>query len=192
MKKIMAITLFLCVFFIGCEEEPEDKSIGQIIITGIPAKIPVYDNESVENETYRVYLNASNSQDPDKPSAAKGLAEVTPAMKQPNGTYTVTIQLQNPNPDPNYASGSWSGTANYFSIVISPKDVTTDKENAIWAKASINPLDKGMANCDWNSIPMDFRVLLKSDPEDKLKINEKLMAMYNNIVCKDSTITIPQ
>jgi hypothetical protein len=180
MKKIMAITLFLWVFFIGCDEAPEDYSIGEITITGIPADIPVSGNDTVKNNTYRVYLNASDSQSKDDPSKAKGWADVETAIKQTDGTYTVIIKLENPNPledkDPTKDTGSWSGTANNFSVVISPKNVSGG-ENVIWAKAGTT-LNKGKKNCDWNKL-FDFRTL---------GLNEETNALFTEIVCQDHDI----
>jgi len=199
MKKIIAVILFLCVFFTGCKEEEEDLSISQITITGIPAQIPVFGKENEtpvpSNETYRVYLNASDDMDPDKRSAvkAKGWWDMVPTT---NNTCTVTIQLKNPNPldgslDPTIDTGSWSGTAKYFSVVISPQDVSADRENAIWAKASIKPLDKGMAICDWNSLT-DFRAILKN-PQNVMyqNIQHNLDVIFDDIICEDPDLTRP-
>jgi hypothetical protein len=179
-RKIIAVTLFLLVFFTGCDEE-EDYSVGAITITGIPEEIPVMGNENVRNKTYKVYLNASNSQSENDTPVAKGVALVSEGTLT-GGKYTVTIQLQNPNPpdndDPTNNTGPWSGTANYFSIVISPQDVSAGVET-IWAKAGL-ALDKGKKNTAWDSL-MDFRV----DPEDKLGFKVKTKALFDLIVCKD-------
>jgi len=192
MKKIMAIFLFLFIFFTGCKEEPEDYSISEITITGIPAQIPVFGNDSVLNDTFKVYLNASNSQSENDLPVAKGLVKVTEAMKQADGTYTVTIKLQKPNPadnkDPNLDTDPWSGTANYFSVVISPKDVSAGAET-IWVKAGLT-LDKGKENSVWDStVFMDFRESMRKNPEDNMGFAIKTKALYNEIVCRDPDIT---
>jgi hypothetical protein len=181
MKKIMVIILFLCIFFTGCKEDPEDYSISEINITGIPARIPEFKNESVLKNIYKVYLNASDSQSENDPPVAKGVKQITADMIRVGETYTVTINLQNPNPsnikNPNLDTGSWSGTAKYFSVVLSPQDVTGGV-NTIWVKAGLT-LDKEKKNCDWNSL-MDLRIL----PGYSSKIN----ALYKDIVCEDPTI----
>jgi len=190
MKKILAIILFLCIFFAACDDgQEEDYSIGEITITGIPAQIPVLGNESVKNNTYKVYLNASDSMKENEPPAAKGVMVITPAMKQDDGTYTVVIKLQKPNPadepDPNYDTGPWRGTANYFSVMISPDTITADGANAIWAKGGTT-LNKGKARYNWETKGfMDFR-----DPalSEAMEFPQKTKALYDDIVYKDPEI----
>jgi hypothetical protein len=193
MFTVFIFALFMCVFFTACEDskEEEDYSIGEITITGIPAQIPVMGDEGVLNDTYKVYLNASNSQSENDAPAAKGVREISPDMKKEDGgTYTVTINIQNPNPpdkeDPNLDTGPWYGTARYFSVVISPQDVTGGVKT-IWARAGTT-LDKGKKSCDWNSL-MNFRELIKNDPEDKMEFAKKANALYTDIVRKDPDIT---
>ncbi|MDR3019387.1 MAG: hypothetical protein LBU66_00615 [Treponema sp.] len=199
-----AISLFLILCFTGCNEEElpggDDYNIGKITITGIPAVISVNDNtEADPKETFKVYFNASDSMDEAKPPKAKGLLKIEEKMKQSNGTYTVTINLQKPNPNigdnnnyipnpdnPNHPTGSWSGTANYFSIMISPQDTSEHGVDAIWAIGGYT-LNKGKAQIEWNGKGMqDFRN--KALPPT-LKLDEKTLALYNDIVCKDPEIT---
>ncbi|MDR2576360.1 MAG: hypothetical protein LBC52_07970 [Treponema sp.] len=183
-------TLFFCVFFTGCDDndQEEDYSIGEITIYNIPENIPVFDNEEVTAPVFKIYLNASNSQSENDPPAAKGVAEASKGTRA-NDKYSVTIQLQKPNPkdepDPNFITAPWSGTASYFSVVISPYDVTNGV-NTIWAKAGTT-LNKGKKSCDWESL-MDFRALIKSDPEDKMEFAKKTNALFTDIVCKDPDI----
>jgi len=190
MKRIFTITLFLCIFFAACEDsQEEDYSISEITITGIPPKIPVFGNEDVKNDTYKVYLNASNSMNENDPPAAKGAMVLTPVMKQEDGTYTVVITLQKPNPanvpDPNYDTGPWRGTANYFSVMLCPETITADEADAIWVKGGVT-LNKGKASYDWYAKGfMDFR-----DPglSEAMKFPQKTKALYDDIVYKDPGI----
>jgi len=179
MKKIIAVILFSSVFFIGCkdDQEEEDYAIGEITITGIPSRIPVFENESSLNNTYKVYLNASDSMSETDPPVAKGVRKISDAIKQANGTYTVTVNLQNPNPPD---TGPWAGTARYFSVMISPDDLSEYDEEAIWVKAGTT-LDKGKASCDWNGL-MDFRILPG--------FAQKTYALYRDIVREDPEIVV--
>ena len=195
MFTVFIFALLMCVFFAACEDskEEEDYSIGEITITGIPVQIPVMGDEGVLNDTYKVYLNASNSMSEKDRPAAKGVKEITPDMKkQDGGTYTVTISLQNPNPledeNPNLDTGPWFGTARYFSVVISPQDVTGGGVNTIWAKAGYT-LDKGKKNIAWDSL-MDFRNLMSGT--DPLGFAKKSNALFTDIVCKDPDIEKPE
>jgi hypothetical protein len=192
--KITAIALFLCVFFAGCDDgnNEEGYSIGEITIYNIPAQIPVFDNEAVSVPAFKIYLNASNTQSENDPPAAKGLAKLSEEGTLADGKYTVTIKLQKPNPsgeeDPNADTGSWSGTANYFSVMISPANITEYGVKAVWVKAGTT-LNKGKKNCDWDSLKPDFRTLIREDPDDKMEFAKKANALYTDIVCKDPDIT---
>jgi hypothetical protein len=187
--QIIAITLLLCVFFAGCDDntQEEDYSIGEITIYNIPENIPVLGNEAVTAPVFKIYLNASNSQSENDPPTAKGLAEASKGTRA-NGKYSVTIKLQKPNPndepDPNFVTGPWSGTASYFSVVISPQDVANGV-NTIWAKAGTT-LNKGKKSCDWDSL-MDFRTLMLIE-NDPMEFAKKTNALFTDIVCKDPDI----
>ena len=193
MKKIIAVILFSFILFIGCkdDQEEEDDSVGQITITGIPDEIPVMNNESNKRPVFKVYLNASNSKSEYVHPVAKGVKEITSNMKPVNRKYTVTINLQNANPkddkDPNKNTGPWFGTARYFSVMISPNDVSNGGVNTIWVRAGTT-LDKGMAICDWEDL-QDFRKFIKEDPNDELEYGKKAAALFNDIVCADPDIT---
>ena len=184
MKKITAIALFLCVFFVGCgDEREEDYSIGEITITDIPVAITVASDPEKTNDTFKVYLNASNSMDETQPPVAKGLVKVTEAMKQADETYKVTIQLQNPNykGNPNDDTGPWRGTADYFSIMLCPQ--TAMSVGYIWAKAGYT-FNKGKAICSWKGLidlrgssPLVagradamFNLVVKADPDIKTQL----------------------
>jgi len=194
MKKKLAMILFFCAFFAGCDDnaQEEDISIGEITIYNIPENIPVFENDTVTVPAFKIYLNASNSQSEKDPPAAKGVAKVSEG-KLENGKYTVTIQLKKPNPqdelNPNFDTDPWFGTASYFSVVISPQDVAIHGVNAIWAKAGTT-LNKGKKSCDWNNL-MNFRELIKRDPEDKMEFAKKTKALFTEIVCKDPDINKP-
>jgi hypothetical protein len=185
------ISLFLLLCLIACLEEPEeDTSIGEITIYNIPERIPVFGNETVSVPFFKIYLNASNTQSKDDPPAAKGVAKFSDG-KLEKGTYTITIQLQNPNPpdkkDPNEDTGLWSGTANYFSLMICPEDVSGYGVDAVWVKGGTT-LNRGKESLDWESKNLpDFRASMKLE-DDPLGAAEKTQALYADIVCKDGDI----
>jgi hypothetical protein len=182
-----AISLFLLT---GCPDEPEgDYSSSEITIYNIPQNIPVFGNDSASAPAFKIYLNASNTMSEDDPPAAKGVAKFSNGTLT-DGKYTITIRLQNPNSpeqeDPNADTGPWSGTANYFSVMISPEDVTEHGANAVWVRAGTT-LNKGKESCDWNSL-INFRGVMANDPDDEAEYAKKTNALYNSIVCKDKDI----
>ena len=163
-KLVLPAALLLILLASGCDDGTSgNKDIVEITITNIPANIFVWDSATntattIFNPTFRVYINASNSMEPDDAPEAKGLIQVTPQMLQPNGTYTVTIPLQNPNPgfgqpgynaNPNIDTGPWSGTARYFSIMLSPQNTMPYQINAIVARGVTN-LDRGKSTIRWD------------------------------------------
>ena len=184
----LLVSLSLLLFF-GCEEdEPakeEDKSISEITVYNIPANIPVKGNASVTNEAFKIYLNASNSDKPTDPPVAKGVAKFSTGT-QKDGKYSITIKLQNPNPasdkDPNTDTGSWSGTARYFSIMISPQSVASDGINAVWMRAGMT-LNKVKKECNWETL-IDSRT-------NPLVKPEQIQALYSDIILNDTEITRP-
>jgi hypothetical protein len=194
---LMVISLSLVLLFAGCPEEPEeDLGIGEITRTGIPAAIPVWDKankkdrDDIEpNDTFKVYLNASNSMSPSVAPEAKGLIKVSPETLQNDGTHTVTMRLQNPNPgfgkpeyntNPNLDTGSWSGTASFFSITICPRDTVPNGIDAIWTRAGYT-LNKGKKTIAWNGLSVNFRTSTIVTPS-------QINALYDDIVCKDPEI----
>jgi len=181
---LASLSLFLCL---GCEEDDteEDKSIGEITVINIPANIPVFNNETTANAAFKIYLNASDSQSEDDQPVTKGVAKFS-ASTLKDGTHSVTIKLQNPgapNGDPNKDTGSWSGTAKYFSIMICPQSVIENGINAVWIKGGYT-LDKGKKECDWRNL-VDFRI--KGD--DSMGLIKKSQALYDSIVPFDNDIT---
>jgi hypothetical protein len=191
---IIIISLIFPLFLASCDEEQEeDLSISQITISNIPAQIAAAVG-SGSNTTFKIYLNASDSQSEDDAPVAKGVAKISDGT-QINGKYTVTINLQNPNPadekDPNFDTGSWSGTAKYFSLMISPQTVPASEGwNSVWVKAGTT-LNKGKKSLDWNSTSlMDFRTLIANDPDDTSGFLLKLKALFNDIIPEDPEITL--
>ena len=94
-----SVFAILCILSLttACAPEPDpDPAISEITIYNIPAQIPINGNSDVSNNTYKIYLNASNFQDDDRPPAAQGSAILTPDMLQEDGRYTVTIELRRP------------------------------------------------------------------------------------------------
>ena len=180
---LFSIITILCLS--GCPQNAEeDISIGEITIFNIPAEVPVK-GKSTSSPVFKVYLNASDSQSEFDPSVARGLTLISQGTLDSNkNTYTVTIKLIKPNPennmDPDLKTDPWSGTANYFSVMISPKSVKGEGENAVWIKGGYT-LTKGKANCDWDSL-INFR-------ETTLPgIPEKASALYRDIILNDSMI----
>ena len=177
------------LLFLACEEEPttqeENMSISEITIYNIPANIPVKGNTSVTNEAFKIYLNASNSQDPTVPPVAKGVARFSTGTNK-DGKYSIKIKLQKPNipsdKDPNTNTGQWSGTANFFSVMICPQSVASDGINAIWMRAGMT-LNKGRKECNWDSL-FDSRT-------NSLVKPEQIQALYNDIILNDDEITKP-
>jgi len=189
MSKFAAVCLLFALCFAGCgEDKPEgDYSVSAITIHNIPLQIPVRYNETEKNDTFKVYLLASNSMNPDDLPVAKGLVTVTPDMLVDGTSYTVTIDLQKPNAkrgdDPNLPTGPWSGTASFFSIVISPKPA--DKVEDIWVKAGMT-LNKGKENMDWGGSG-----LLDSRSSGSLITPKQVDALYKEVVSLDPEITAP-
>ena len=184
---LASLSLLLCL---GCEDDDDDDlSIGEITVINIPVNIPVFNNEATANAAFKIYLNASDSQSENAPSVAKGVAKFSQDASN-KGTYSIKIKLQKPSKpisgepgDPNEKTDSWSGTAKYFSIMICPQSVATDKINAVWIKGGYT-LDKGKKECDWNNL-MDFRV----KGTDTLGLIQKSQVLYDSIVLKDKEIT---
>jgi hypothetical protein len=205
---IVGFTIF-CIT--GCSEEPDsDFSICTMTTYNIPARIPVLvknaekgsDYTPTYNEAYKVYLNASNSMDADKAPEAQAMVKLSPAMLQENGTYTATFELRkpivnlsgspdyNPDLDPNDDRGPWSGTANYFSVMLSPQDVTKHGWNSIYIKASQKSLNKELINCDWNtSLNVDFNEAIAAGQLQFMNLEGKMQSLYNELVCRDPDIT---
>lgn len=193
-KMLIFVIVGIVFFLAGCAEEPEDYSVGKITIINIPADIAMDGNSSATSPAFRVYLNASNSMSPDDPPATKGVAHLGDencancSSVKTGSTWTVTMQLLKPNPDPqtdndpSLDTGSWSGTANYFSIMISPENLNGNGVDAVWAKGSYT-LNKGKAQIDWNKL-MDFRDPALAD----MGLGIKTLALYNDIILNDPDI----
>ena len=184
---VLSVLLILCVT--ACPEPEEDYNIGEITIYNIPANIPVLGKSAIISPTFKVYLNASNSMSADDEPEAKGLALISSGVSNAvSQTYSVTMQLQNPNPpdepDPNYDTGPWSGTALFFSIMISPQYVTEDEDNIIWVKAGTT-LDKGKSRIDWSASPplINFR-----NPDLPGTFAGETRSLYEEIILKDDDI----
>ena len=187
----------------GCSPEPEDDySISKITISNIPEKIPVsvgYPEPpplvTTYNDTYKIYLNASDYMEADKPHKAQATALIADGdFDAASGTYTITLELRKPilgayGADPDENDGPWSGTANYFSVVLSPRDVSADGQRAIYIKASDKALNRGMANIDWTKdLTVDFNKAI-AEGVTIMNLAEKAERIYEDIVLKDDAIT---
>ena len=195
MKKRVFVFLTVCLFlafcFAGCgnDNEPEDDlSIGSITITNIPEKILVKgSNLGIYNDTFKVYINASDSQSPEDPSVAKGLVLIsdTSKVKKENGTYTVTMDLKKPNEksgeDPNLETAPWSGTSLFYSVFITPQNTTQHEKDAIWVKGGFT-LDKGSPSVDWEKLT-DLR-----KTQAGFDMSAQVKAIYDLIICNDPDI----
>ena len=195
--KIAAVVL-LAAGLAACPPEPEaDLSFDTITIYNIPATFSV-DGQDIEVVTFKVYVNASDYRDPTKPPAAQGFRKIDVRMKQANGTYTVPIPLRKPkinlatlpdgtpNPDyddslsPNEDDGPWRGTAELFSVMISPvmtPDLPEYKHNAIWARGGMT-FDKSKERLDWENT-LDFRTP---------GFGAEAEALYKNIIVRDEEL----
>jgi len=198
MKKIVCsavIPVFIVLCLSGCPDaSDDDKSVGEITIYNIPKDIPVFSISGTSPNSapvFKVYLNASNYMEDDKPPAAKGIAAVSATTLQANNKHTVTIQLLNPNApgeeDPDLDTGPWSGTANFFSVMICPQDVTEHGVDAVWIQGSTLPLNRGMKQCNWEEL-INFRDGMKIE-NDPMQFYEKTLALYTDIILKDNDIT---
>lgn len=174
-----AVVIGLAVLcLVACPPEPDDEEslpISVITITNIPTKVS-------QKDTFKVYLNASNSMSDTDPPAAKGVKKIG---QQQGSTYTVTIQLQNPNSpqqedNPNLDTGNWSGTANFFSVVISPKGPTDKSE--IEVRAGLT-LDKSKAQISWTDL---MKLESGLDPG-----GTRVQALWDRLIDKDSELKEP-
>ena len=192
---IAAVALLLC--FSGCPVD-DDKSISEVTIYNIPAEIPVLEsNPRVYTPSYKIYLNASDSQDDKDPPKVKGVALISDGVfDAATGTYTVTIKLQKPNKpggdeNPNNDTCSWSGTANYYSLMLSPQDTSVYGQNAVWAKGSMESLNKERRRIDWSGATdlKDFTKYIESGEMSYLDFRGKLKALYDRCIWNDPDIT---
>jgi hypothetical protein len=169
--KIAAMGLVaLCLA--ACPPEPsKDISIGEITIFNIPREIGAKD-------TFRVYLNASDSESENDPPAARGWADA----ETPSGKHMVTIPLQTPvdastNPNPTSDTAPWAGTATFFSVMISPASVSGPNDIAVRAGT---PLDKSKARMNWEE-------LLQMSINDAF-YSAKVQALYDGLIAYDDDI----
>jgi len=180
----------------------DDYFIDTVTIYNVPRQIPVLvkylepppPGGTRYNETYKMYLSASDYMDADKPHKAQASALVTDGVfDAASGTYTVTLELRRPIPghsgDPDDNMGPWSGTAGNFSVTLSPRDVTADGQRAIYIKASDKGLNRGTANIDWTKdLSVDFNVAI-ANGVTFMDLGGKAEAIYEDIVLKDDAIT---
>jgi hypothetical protein len=180
----------LCFFSCQPELEEEDITVSKITIYNIPDKIPVAGKPLTQNETYKIYLSASDSMDDTVPHQTQTTGFVrNGTFDAASGTWSITLDLRKPMPghdgDPDENNGGpWSGTANYFSVVITPKDVSEDGKDSIWIKASQKPLNIDMKDCDWEVLDTDFRAMAPG-VANMLDIPTKIRRLYEDIVLKD-------
>jgi len=204
---LVAVIVFFCFF--GCEKPSDDDlfSISSITVYNIPATIPVRGNSAAPvADTYKVYFFASDEMTNKFPPKAKAAVKVTSSMLQSNGTYTVNIPLGNPSPyfkgDPEYLTdeygpnpnldfGSWSGTAKFYSLAISPDNTLVFEENAIWMRGGYD-LNTEVKNLDWNST-LNFRVTVPGTPPgSNLDFALRTKEFFNDIICFDPDIDAPE
>jgi hypothetical protein len=208
---VTALTVAAVFGLASCAPEEEDPSISEITIYNIPAQIPVIFENTVKYDTYKIYLNASDYMEEYKPPKAQGFLILTPEMKQADGTYTAVIKLKkakvnlkiidaqgtqnpdyNPNLDVNEDDGPWSGTAKFFSLLITPANKTEHAEKAIWIRGG-GPLDKGMRSHNWGGnkpFLNDFNWHIEGNTSvaQSMRFSDKAKALYDDIVCKDKNI----
>ena len=216
---IFALIAGLVVFCMtGCSDESDGASgISTMTISNIPAAIS-------GNDTYKLYLSASNDTDPNgkavcqavlildtstlpantpeltytKEDAGADKTKVTVTMGSRSYSYTVTksgvsykvtFPLRKPavrGTDPNLDNGSWSGKANFFSLMLTPQTVTgTD---SVYIKASMKSLNNDMAKLNWNGGLIDFQS--STNKGNSFYIDRK-KALYDAIIVLDPHITKP-
>jgi hypothetical protein len=211
--KILLCWVVLCIpFFTGCEDDNShnDLSVSEITIFNIPVQIPIDNLGGGSHNTFKIYLNASDSMDPDKPPTAQafkkfvkedGVSLNEGVTRDANtNTYAITMPLRKPiinlkgtpgydeNLDPNKDDGPWSGTALNYSVTIVPKDVTGGAD-VIWVKGSTG-FDKSKARLDWNDNGlMNFRNPDFADPP--LSLPSKTKALFEDVVCQDPDLITP-
>ena len=175
------VACIFIIFFSGCgdEDTAEDKTVDRITIFNIPefivvdnpvrnASHPYYRLENVDKKSppFSIYINVSNNMDhTDKEGnlllpEAKGYAQFEDAKQESDKTWTITVRFMDPNPGfgmppYNHKDKPWKGTANYFSVSISPYDITEYGLDEVWVKGGLT-LNKGKERYDWNKF-IDFR-----------------------------------
>jgi hypothetical protein len=165
----------LVLIFVGCSESPSDpEPTDKIIITNIPQQIG-----SNSKDSYKIYVSLSDSQNPSDPHKAQGTELL-------NGSFdSVTVKLynppppdpNNPHPDPDLHGDPWSGTAQYFSVTISPQTVSSVDD--INARPGLT-FNKSKERISWEEL---LQPDLISPPQRQ--------AIYEWIICKDDVITHP-
>ena len=206
---LIITTTIIILYFTGCEKPAEEDlfSISNITVYNIPAKIPVKGNNAAPAaDTFKVYFFASDEMTNKFPPKAKAALKVTSAMLQSDDTYTVNLQLGKPSPyfkgDPEYKTdeygpnpnldfGSWSGTAKFFSLAISPSDTVEFEEDAIWMRGGYD-LNTELKNLDWSST-LNFRVTVPGTvPGSNLDFALRTKEFFNDIVCFDPDVLSPE
>jgi len=169
---------------------------------GINVKIRKNDTPFSPNTAltpFSIYLNVSNNMSSGEVGKellpeAKGYAQffkpgsttvLNGNVKEENGKYTVTVYFMDPNtgygmPPYNWRDKEWRGTANYFSVSISPQDITTNGLGDTWIKGGLT-LDNGKDRWDWEKL-MDFRNTSTIDYTDQAD------ELYHLIVSADKNI----
>jgi len=165
-----AIIAFAVLSLATCEEE-EDLSISQVTIHGIPSQIKT-------KNTFKIYLNASNSDLATVQHQTQSSASCTGG--------TITLNLYKPLPlgsdaDPDTAAnnGLWSGTAAFFSVMISPSPDDTSSVDDVLFMAGMN-LNKNKRNINWDT----------SLAESLMKLEQK-QALYDGMIGKDDEYNNP-
>jgi hypothetical protein len=155
----------------GCEEPAAPGPVGSLTITDIPT-------ETVAGKAaFKIYISASNEQDHTKRHVAQGTALIS-------GETSVTINLYNPpanwneNPDPDENSGSWNGTARYYSAAISPQTVANQSDILFGAGLGLNDSKQTVKWADLAGLAGAMSTGQKN-------------AIYTLIILKDNDITSP-
>ena len=162
------------------DKDKDERSVSSITLFNIPEFIikdnperdednPYYPTIVVDKKSkpFSVYINVSNNMDhTDKEGnlllpEAKGYAQFKDAVfDEATKTYTITVNFMDPNPGfgmppYNWRDKSWNGTANYFSVSISPYDITEYGLDEVWVRGGLT-LNKGKETYDWTKL-IDFR-----------------------------------
>ena len=198
-KHLCAFAVIVLLLLTACPDDPTEEdafAVSTITITGIPKTIPAF-RGSPAADTYKVYLYASDYITNQDPAKAKGVIRIDDTenvtFDETSQTYTVTIPLGNTSPlfkpDPNYDPnpnlnfGSWSGTSQLFTFVLSPQDTLDHGQLSIWMQGGYD-LDIDKKNLDWNgSGLLNFRLRLSVQD-----FAQREWEFYHDNVCWDPDI----
>jgi hypothetical protein len=167
--KIFGILLFLALVFAACESMPasrvaESYDTGSIALSNLPSTVK-------GQPAYKVYVYVTDSMSSSDAPKAQGAALL-------DGASSITLQLYEPPPDykgkdPDEHGAEWSGTARYFSVIVSPRNAPG--QDAILIRGGLT-FDRLSRDCDFSR--------LMSISESPF-FDSRTEAVYNGIIRAD-------